>query len=211
MLSADPTRFAQELIDVECSGANCIHWDIMDGSFVDAITFGAHIIAAHRKMSALRFDAHLMVVNPEKHIESFAKAGADAIIVHQEACQHLHRSLSSIRDLKKLAGVALNPATPIESIQHCLDVVDIVLVMSVNPGKSGQTFIPSQLHKIRKLRELLPETVEICVDGGINSETSKECIANGANSLVVGSFLFKNGKENYQKAISSIISATDHV
>lgn len=196
MLSADPTRLGDELTAVEAAGADCIHWDIMDGNFVEAITFGAHIVAAHRKISKLRFDAHLIVENPDKHIEKFAKAGADSIIVHPETTKHLHRTLSNIKTFGKLAGVALNPATSISCLDYCSDIIDIVLVMSVNPGSSGQKFIDSQLDKISALRKILPKTTEICVDGGINDIKAKLCIQRGANSLVTGSFLFRNNAAN---------------
>jgi ribulose-phosphate 3-epimerase len=204
MLSADPLRLGQELIDVERAGADCIHWDIMDGNFVDAISFGDGVVEAHRKISSLRFDVHLMVKNPEKHIAAFANAGADSIIIHVEACERPRETLCRIKNFGKLSGIALNPETLIESIGCDVDVADIVLVMSVNPGKSGQRFMQSQLEKIEKLRKLLPETTEICVDGGINSETGKECIGRGANSLVMGSFLFKSS--DYAHAIRSILS-----
>jgi len=206
MLSANPTRLGDELAAVEAASADCIHWDIMDGNFVEAITFGAHVIAAHRKISKLRFDAHLMVENPDKHIEKFVKAGADSIIVHPETTKHLHRTLSNIKTLGKLAGVALNPATSIDCLNYCSDIVDIVLVMSVNPGSSGQKFIDSQLDKISALRKILPKTIEICVDGGINDIIAKLCIQRGANSLVTGSFLFKNANtpSDYVKIIRNL-------
>lgn len=203
MLSADPTKLGQELLDLENAGADCIHWDIMDGNFVDAITFGSHVIAAHRKISSLRFDVHLMIENPDKHIAMFSKSGADSIIIHPETCKHLHKTLSYIKDFRKLSGVALNPGTSVDSIMYCLDIIDIVLVMSVNPGASGQTFIKSQLKKINLLKQILPKNIEICVDGGIDDKTSKECIFHGANSLVAGSYIFKS--KNYTKAIKSIL------
>lgn len=202
MLSADPTCLGKELAKVEAAGANCVHWDVMDGTFVEAITFGAHVIAAHRKISRLRFDAHLMVENVDKHIEYFVNAGADSIIIHPETTKHLHRALEKIKKFGKLAGIALNPATSVESINYCSDLLDIVVVMGVNPGSSGQPFIPSQLKKIAILREMLPESKEICVDGGINAETAKMCIAEGANSLVTGSYLFKSN--DYSTAIASL-------
>lgn len=202
MLSADPTKFGTELMAVENAGADCIHWDIMDGNYVEAITFGSHIVAAHRKMTSLRFDAHLMIENPDKHIENFVKAGADSIIVHPETCRHLHKTLQSIKSHDRMSGVALNPATSIDCLKYCVDIIDIVLVMTVNPGSSGQSFIESQLEKISELRTMLPDSVEICIDGGINSQTAKDCIARGANNLVTGSFLFQN--KDYATAIKSL-------
>ena len=202
MLSADPTKFGQELEDVKAAGADCIHWDIMDGNYVDAITFGSHVIAAHRKITSLRFDAHLMIENPDRHIENFANAGADSIIVHPETCKHLHKTLQSVKSYGKMSGVALNPATSVSYLEYCADIIDIVLVMTVNPGSSGQVFIESLLEKISVLRKLLPESVEICIDGGINAETAKKCVKNGANSLVTGSYLFKS--RDYKEAIKSL-------
>lgn len=192
MIAADSTKLGEELKAVEKSGADCIHWDIMDGSFVDAITFGAYIVAAHRKISKLRFDVHLMIENPDKHIKVFANAGADFIIIHPETTKHMHRTLSNIKNLGKLAGVALNPADSVDCLEYCADIIDMALVMSVNPGGSGQSFIDSQLKKIAALRKTLPATSEICVDGGVNERTAKSCVQNGANSLVTGSFLFQS-------------------
>jgi ribulose-phosphate 3-epimerase len=202
MLSANPTKFGEELSLVEKSGADAIHWDIMDGSFVNEITFGASVVAAHRKMSSLRFDVHLMLKNPDNHIDRFSEAGADIIIIHQETCRHLHKTLSYIKSLEKKAGVALNPATGTDQLKYCFDVLDMVLVMSVNPGNSGQTFIESQLTKISNLKKILPEHVEICVDGGITNKTIKNCLEHGAASFVSGSYIFKNG--NYSRAIQNL-------
>lgn len=201
MLSADATNLGKSLKEVEEAGADCIHWDIMDGNFVDAITFGAHVVAAHRKLSKLRFDVHLMVENPDKHIDAFANAGADSIIVHYEACKHLHKTLSQVKNLRKLSGIALNPATPADVIKYSLDIVDIILVMGVNPGASGQKFIESQLEKISYLSEMIKRQ-EICVDGGIDDKTSKKCIEYGATSLVTGSYLFKS--KNYAETIKKL-------
>jgi ribulose-phosphate 3-epimerase len=202
MLSADPTKLGKELLDIENAGADCIHWDIMDGNYVDAITFGSHIVAAHRKLSSLRFDIHLMIENPDKHIDNFVKAGADFIIVHPETCKHFHKTLQSIKSHGLKSGIALNPATSISTLDYCIDIIDIVLVMTVNPGSSGQIFIESQLEKISKLKNLLPNNIEICIDGGINLNTGKKCIEKGANSLVTGSFLFKS--ENYAETIKNL-------
>lgn len=202
MLSADSTKLGKELRDIENAGADCVHWDIMDGSYVDAITFGSHIIAAHRKLISLRFDIHLMIENPDKHIENFVEAGADSIIVHPETCKHLHKTLQSIKSHGIKSGIALNPATSIDNLEYCIDITDIVLVMTVNPGSSGQVFIESQLEKISKLKSFLPSNIEICIDGGINLETAKKCIENGADSLVTGSFFFQS--KNYAETIKNL-------
>ncbi len=202
MLSANPQKFAEEVERIEKAGAEGIHWDIMDGNFVPSITFGAGIVAAHRELTNLPFYVHLMVENPEHHLQNFADAGADTIIIHPESCKHLHRNLSMILDLGKKAGVALNPSTNIECIQYCVDLLSMVLVMTVNPGASGQKFIDSQLKKIKQLREMLPSSVEICVDGGINPETITKCIKNGADSAVSGAYIFQNS--NYKEAIDKL-------
>ncbi len=202
MLSADSTKLGKELHDIETAGADCIHWDIMDGSYVDAITFGSHIVTTHRKLTSIRFDIHLMIENPDKHIENFVKAGADSIIVHPETCKHLHKTLQSIKSHDIKSGIALNPATTVSNLEYCVDIADIVLVMAVNPGSSGQIFIESQLEKISKLKNVLPSNIEICIDGGINLKTAKKCIENGADSLVTGSFLFQSG--NYAETIKNL-------
>ena len=202
MLSANPQKFAEEIALIEKAGADGIHWDVMDGNFVPAITFGASVVAAHRELTSLPFEVHLMVENPERHLRNFADAGADTIIIHAEACKHLHRNLEDIKKLGRRAGVALNPATNIDCIEYCADLLSVVLVMTVNPGASGQKFIDSQLEKIKKLRETLPNSVEICVDGGINPETLQKCAQNGADSAVSGAYIFKN--LNYKEAIEEL-------
>lgn len=208
VLSADFSRLSEEIASVEHSGADALHWDVMDGHFVDNITFGDCLMSSCRKCSSLRFDAHLMVDNPKKHIPLFVNAGADSIIVHAEACTHLHKDLSFIKSFGKLAGVALNPSTPIDHIKYCADLLDIVLIMSVNPGSSGQTFINSQLEKICNVKQLLSSSnckAEICIDGGITSETIGKCYSNGARGFVSGAFIFKN--ENYSSAIGLLKSS----
>lgn len=202
MLSANPTKLGDELVSLEKAGADSIHWDIMDGTFVDAITFGHHVVAAHRKLSHLRFDVHLMVENPDKQIENFFRAGADVVIVHAEVCKHLHRTLGNIKSLGIKCGLALNPATTIEVVEYCADIIDMVLVMGVNPGSSGQNFIKSQLKKISALRRVLPLSMEINIDGGITAETIKACALHGANSFVSGSHIFKNS--NYSNVIREL-------
>ena len=207
MLSANPQKFAEELALIEKAGADGIHWDIMDGNFVPAITFGASVVAAHRELTSLPFEVHLMVENPERHLKNFADAGADTIIIHAEACKHLHRNLEDIKKLGKKAGVALNPATGIDCIEFCADLLSVVLVMTVNPGASGQKFIDSQLAKIKKLRETLPDSIEICIDGGINPETLQKCVLKGTDSAVSGAYIFKNS--NYREAIDKLKSSAD--
>ncbi len=197
MLSADATNLGAELKAVEKAGANAIHWDIMDGNFVEAITFGAHVVAAHRKLTSLRFDVHLMTEHPDTHLDSFIKAGADIIFVHPETCNHLHRTIDTIKSAGKKAGIALNPATNIDCLKYCN--VDCVLVMSVNPGRSGQKFISSQLEKIAQIKKLFSQ-LKICVDGGITDSTIHACAENGAESFVTGSFLF--GNSDYTKAVN---------
>lgn len=199
MLSADAARLGEELQSVANAGADAIHWDVMDGTFVDAITFGDHVIAAHRKITPLRFDVHLMVQNPSNHVERFVKAGADTIFIHPESCIHLHKVVSKIKSFGKQAGIALNPATSPECLRYC--DADCVLVMSVNPGSSGQAFIPSQLEKIATIKKIFPN-LKICVDGGISEKTISQCIAAGANSFVAGSFIFKH--KNYTEAINRL-------
>ena len=159
---------------------------------------------ANRKISNLRFDAHLMVENPDRHIKSFAYS-ADTIIIHPETCKHLHRTLGKITDFGKKAGVALNPATDPYIVEYCADLVSVVVVMSVNPGASGQKFINSQLKKIAYLRKMLPASTEICVDGGINKETIQKCVEKGANSVVSGAYIFKS--ESYAVAIGNLKAA----
>jgi ribulose-phosphate 3-epimerase len=192
MLSADPTNLGQALFAVERAGADAVHWDVMDGVFVDAITFGSSVIAAHRGLSRLRFDVHLMTIDPDKHLKSFADAGADVLVVHIEACLHLHRTMTVIKSLGKKVGVAFNPATHWNAIEYCAEVLDMVVVMTVNPGSSGQDFLWNQLEKISALRRILPSSVEICVDGGISDQTIADCAQCGADSCVSGSYIFQN-------------------
>ncbi|MDR3151228.1 MAG: ribulose-phosphate 3-epimerase [Holosporaceae bacterium] len=202
MLSADPTRLGEDLLAAARGGADAIHWDVMDGNYVDAITFGAHVIERHRKLTDIPFEVHLMVCNPDRHVSTFAECGADIIIIHPETCHHLHRTLRRIVDMGKKAGVALNPSTTTEFIEYCDGVLDMVLVMTVNPGYSGQSFLESQLKKISKLRKALPPKIEIIVDGGINASTAAVCRESGATGCVTGAFLF--GHEDYKTAIQSL-------
>lgn len=205
ILSADFSKLAEEIIDVENGGADFIHIDVMDGHFVPNITIGPLIVEAIRPITSLPLDVHLMIENPDQYIQAFAEAGADYISVHVEACPHLHRTIQLIRSYGVKAGVVLNPATPLQSIIHIVDDIDLVLLMTVNPGFGGQAFIHPVLPKIKELSELVKERnllVEIEVDGGVNEETAKLCITAGANVLVAGSAVYN--KSDRKKAISLI-------
>jgi ribulose-phosphate 3-epimerase len=177
----------------------------MDGHFVPNITIGPLIVEAIRPITKLPLDVHLMIENPDQYIEAFAKAGADYITVHVEACRHLHRTIQNIKSYGIKAGVVLNPATPVESIQHIIGDIDMVLLMSVNPGFGGQKFIPEVLPKIKKVKEMAEQKgldIEIEIDGGVNSETARLCVEAGANVLVAGSAIYN--QEDYAEAISLI-------
>lgn len=205
ILSADFAKLGEEVVDVEKGGADFIHVDVMDGHFVPNITIGPLIVQAIRPVTKLPLDVHLMIENPDQYIEAFAKAGADYITVHVEACRHLHRTIHLIKSFGVKAGVVLNPATPIETLQHIIGDIDMVLLMSVNPGFGGQTFIPEVLPKIRKVTELAAEkgaNIEIEIDGGVNPETAKLCIEAGATVLVAGSAIYN--QEDRRKAIELI-------
>lgn len=205
ILSADFARLGEEIKDVERGGADYIHVDVMDGHFVPNITIGPLIVEAIRPITKLPLDVHLMIENPDQYIEAFANAGADYITVHVEACKHLHRTISLIKSLGVKAGVVLNPATPVSMIQHIIKDIDMVLLMSVNPGFGGQSFIPEVLPKIREVKQMADQfnpTLEIEVDGGVNEETAKLCIEAGANVLVAGSAVYN--KADRKKAIEAI-------
>ncbi|MBT9142594.1 MAG: Ribulose-phosphate 3-epimerase [Dehalococcoidia bacterium] len=191
LLSADFSRLAEEVKKVEEGGAHWLHFDIMDGHFVPNITMGPQVVSSLRSQSSLFFDVHLMIEKPERYLEAFMRAGADLITVSAEACTHLHRVLEMIRDLGVKAGVALNPATPLSVLEYILSDIDLVLIMSVNPGFGGQKFIPSALPKIRRLKELLGDRpVHIQVDGGISAETAPLVKEAGATVLVAGTAIF---------------------
>lgn len=206
ILSADFSRLGDEVRDAEQSGADLIHIDIMDGHFVPNLTFGPGIVKAIRPATRLPFDVHLMIDNPDPYIADFAAAGAQFITVHAEACPHLHRTLQLIREHGARPGVVLNPATPIEWIRHVLADIDLVLLMTVNPGFGGQRFIPSVLPKISALRSLLDaeglQRVHIEVDGGINEETARLAARAGADILVAGNAVF--GQADRSVAIRAI-------
>ncbi|MBI3050916.1 ribulose-phosphate 3-epimerase [Candidatus Woesearchaeota archaeon] len=193
ILSADFSRLGEEVSRLE-PHVDGFHFDVMDGHFVPNITYGPVVLEAVRKCTRLPIEADLMIDNPAFFIEDFARAGADIITVHVEADRHLHRTLKSIRELGKVPGVSLNPSTPLSAVEHVLEDVGIVLVMTVNPGFGGQRFIESMVPKIRRLRELMSDKglkVEIEVDGGINQETGRKCVSAGADILVAGSYIYK--------------------
>jgi ribulose-phosphate 3-epimerase len=205
ILSADFAKLGEEIIEVEKGGADYIHVDVMDGHFVPNITIGPLIVDAIRPVTKLPLDVHLMIENPDQYIEAFAKAGADYITVHVEACRHLHRTIQHIKSFGIKAGVVLNPATPVDSIQHIIGDIEMVLLMSVNPGFGGQKFIPGVLPKIRAVKAMAEQKgldIEIEIDGGVNPETAKLCIEAGATVLVAGSAIYN--QEDYAKAISLI-------
>jgi ribulose-phosphate 3-epimerase len=205
LLAADFARLGEEVSAVAAAGADWLHLDIMDGHFVPNISFGPAVVKALRAYAAIPFDVHLMIAPADPYLAAFAEAGADLITLHPEAGPHLHRSLQTIRALGKKAGVALNPATPVESIVHVMDLVDLILVMTVNPGFGGQAFIEGQIPKIAAVRRLIAASgrdIRLEVDGGVTAETAPLCIAAGADVLVAGTAVF--GQRDYAGAIAAL-------
>ncbi|RDD63137.1 ribulose-phosphate 3-epimerase [Ferruginivarius sediminum] len=207
ILSADFARLGEEVRAVSAAGADYIHIDVMDGHFVPNITIGPDVVKALRPHSDLPFDVHLMIAPADPYIAAFAEAGADIITVHPEAGPHVHRSLQAIKAQGKKAGVSINPGTPISAVEEVIDMVDLILVMSVNPGFGGQKFIPSAKRKLKRLREMIDASgraIDLEVDGGINAETAAEAVAAGADVLVAGSATFKGGANAYAGNIARL-------
>ena len=207
ILSADFANLGRDVEQITKAGASYVHIDVMDGQFVPNISFGMPIMKAIRPLTDQTFDVHLMIEEPGRYIKEFKEAGADLICVHQEACTHLNRTIAQIKELGLKAAVALNPATPICTLEHVIEELDMVLIMSVNPGFGGQKFIPNTLQKVKMLREMADQKglkqLDIQVDGGVTLENAKSILEAGANILVAGSAVFKgDAKENVEKFLT---------
>jgi ribulose-phosphate 3-epimerase len=207
ILSADFARLGEEVRAIDSAGADWIHIDVMDGHFVPNLTIGPGVVKALRPHTTKPFDVHLMISPVDFFLDAFAEAGADTITVHPEAGPHLHRTVQHIKGLGKRAGVSLNPATPVDALDYILDDIDLVLVMSVNPGFGGQKFIASQLRKIEKIAELIAKrglSTDLEVDGGIDPETARQAVSAGATALVAGTAVFRGGAQAYAANIRAL-------
>ena len=207
ILSADFARLGDEVRAIDAAGADWIHVDVMDGHFVPNITIGPGVVKALRAHSAKPFDVHLMIAPVDPYLEAFASAGADIITFHPEAGPHAHRTVQAIKALGKQAGISLNPATPAKMLDYLIDEIDLVLVMSVNPGFGGQSFIASQLRKIEALRKMIDKTgrlIRLEVDGGVDAALARSCVSAGADVLVAGTAAFRGGAANYAANIAAL-------